>query len=88
MDTATSSMPYAVLALIFIIGTLFVGLSAARMSASRPYVTAILAGCVFEALLLSFVRPGLSVLAATIAFGSAALIAMLGAWIGRRLVRR
>jgi hypothetical protein len=88
MDAAPSSMPYAVLALIFIIGTLLVGLSAARTSASRPYVTAILAGCVFEALLLSFVRPGLSLLAATIAFGSAALVALLGAWIGCRLVRR
>jgi len=88
MDAAPPSMPYAVLALIFIIGTLFTGLSAARMGASRPYVTAILAGCVFEALLLSFVRPGLSVLAASIAFGSATLIALFGAWIGRRLVRR
>jgi len=29
-----------------------------------------------------------SVLAATIAFGSAALLGVFGAWIGRRLVRR
>ena len=73
---------------MFVIGATTAGWLAAGAVPSRPYLTAIAAGWVVEAGLLSVARPGLSVLAFVIAFACAALLAMLGAWIGLRLEKR
>jgi hypothetical protein len=42
----------------------------------------VLAALAFEAILLIVARPGLSLRAAAIAFGAAALFALIGAFIG------
>jgi hypothetical protein len=70
------------LILAFFAGTLTCGISAARFHPARAYATAVLAALAFEAILLIVARPGLNPRAAAIAFGTAALFALIGAFIG------
>lgn len=71
------------LILAFFVGTLSCGIAAARIQPAKAFGTAVLAALAFEAILLIVARPGLSLRAAAIAFGAAALFALIGALIGK-----
>jgi hypothetical protein len=66
----------------FFAGSVTCGIAAARIQPAKAYGTAVLAALAFEAILLIVARPGLSLRAAAIAFGAAALFALIGAFIG------
>ncbi len=66
----------------FLAGTVTCGIAAARIHPAKAFGTALLAALAFEAILLIVARPGLNLRAAAIAFGAAALFALIGAFIG------
>jgi hypothetical protein len=70
------------LILAFFVGTLSCGIAAARIQPAKAFGTALLAALAYEAILLIIARPGLSLRAVAIAFGAAALFALIGALIG------
>ena len=70
------------LVLAFFAGTVTCGIAAARLHPAKAYGTAVLAALAFEAILLIVARPGLNPRAAALAFGAAALFALIGAFIG------
>ncbi len=66
----------------FFVGTVTCGIAAARIHPAKAFGTALLAALAFEAILLIVARPGLNLRAVAIAFGAAALFALIGAFIG------
>ena len=70
------------LGLAFLGGTLSCGIVAARLRPTRTIPTAVAAALAFEAILLIVARPGLNPRALAIAFGAAAVFAVIGALVG------
>ena len=70
------------LILAFFVGTVSCGIAAARIHPAKAFGTAVLAALAFETILLIVARPGLNLRAAALAFGAAALFALIGAFIG------
>jgi hypothetical protein len=75
------------LTFLFAVGAVTAGVCAGRFDAARPYLTAALAGAVFEVVLLLGSRQDVSPAAGLIGIALAVLIAIFGAWLHPRADR-